>query len=159
MEMNWSLSYKLLPGEEVLDGPGDDEGFGLKATYSMVLTNKRVIFKFNSLSSGLVQSYLYDHITDARPVQRLLIRYLRLNVKGRDVFMHVGGPEVCAKKIMEYKERFRDGSPSPASAPATATAAKGAAPSLGELLAMLGTLRDYGLLTSEEYEEKRKKLT
>lgn len=148
--MNWTLSSKLMPGEEVVDQPDENGGFGMKAVYTPVLTNRRAIFKFNSLSTGLVQSFYYDEITDARPTSRLLVKYLKLTARGREYVLHVYEPDSWAWKIMEYKEQFGAGN--------AAKAAAAARPSAADLLVMLNTLRDNGLLTDAEFEEKRGRL-
>ncbi|MBI5696664.1 MAG: hypothetical protein HZC51_13205 [Nitrospirae bacterium] len=145
--MNWTLSNKLMPGEEVVDQPDENGGFGMKAVYTPVLTNRRVIFKFNSLSTGLVQSFYYDEITDARPTSRLLVKYLKLTARGREHVLHVYEPDSWAWKIMEYKEQFGGGASD-----------KAAKPSAADLLVMLSTLKDNGLLTDAEFEEKRGRL-
>lgn len=159
--MNWSFSLKLQPGEEIVEQPPEDRGFGFKTVHTPVLTNKRALFRFNTLSSGLVQSFPYDEIADARPANRLLIKYLRLTTKTGEYFLNVDDPEEWSLKILGYQEMLKAGRPVTAggAAPSTYTAPDirqpGAVPP-AELKAMLGKLRDAGVLTAAEYEDKLK---
>jgi len=148
--MNWNISFKLQPGEELVEKADDGKGFGLQAMYTPVLTNRRALFKFNSLNTNLVQSFSYDEITSARQVARLLVKYLKLTVDGRDVLLNVDDPEGWAGKIMECRERYGGKGAEPA---------KSRPRSLSELLGMLETLKEYGLLSAEEFEDKRRKIT
>jgi len=148
--MKWNLSLRLEPGEEVIEGPGEFSNFSLATMSTPILTNRRAAFKFNALSTGLIQSFPYEHITDAQAVTRLLIKYLKLTARGREYFLNVTEPEIWAEKIHINKERFQDDAP-----PAAPTRQK---PSISELLGMLDSLKEYGVLTDEECAEKRKKI-
>jgi hypothetical protein len=150
--MNWSLSVKLQPGEQIVEEPADDRGFGFKPVHTPILTNRRVLFRFNTLSSGLVQAFEYSEITDVRPANRLLIKYLRLTAGGREHYLNVDYPEEWALKIMGYKEMAEAGAPAQ---PSPSPSASVGAPSQGELMVMVEKLHKAGILTDEEYRAKR----
>gem|GEM_PF-6024576 len=45
--MTWSLSFELLPGEEIREDSTRRDHDAIMAAYSVFLTNKRVIFRFD----------------------------------------------------------------------------------------------------------------
>jgi hypothetical protein len=147
--MNWSFSVKLMPGETVVDKPEDARLFGIKTVHTPILTNRRAMFKFNSLSTGLIQSFNYDEIDDARPANRLMIKYLRLICGSKEYYMNVDVPEEWALKIMGYKDQFGE---SPKAGAAHAAASSVHTPD--ELAAMLDALYTAGVITDEERAEK-----
>ena len=143
--MKWSISIRLMPGEEIVGQDNLNTKFGLMPTHSAVLTNRRAIFRFNSLNTKMVQSFDISEIESAEVVSRLLIKYLKMRAGGKDYYYNVETPEEWAGRI------------------SAAVAVNKAAParepvkvSLGELLMMLETLKKYGLLTEDEFEVKRK---
>lgn len=145
--MKWNISLRLEQGEEFIEKQEDARKFGLKAMYTPMLTNKRALFRFNSLSTNMVGSFTYSEITDAQAVSRLLIKYLKISTKNKDHLLHVDDPDEWARKIKEFKERFRSkGNAAPAAR----------RPSLPELLAMIETLKEFGLLSPDEFEAKRR---
>lgn len=146
--MNWSLKLKMLPGEEILDKPEDKRMFGLKTVHTPILTNQRALFRFNSLSSGMIQCFPYDEIDDARPANRLMIKYLRLVCGSNEYYMNVDDPEEWALKILGYKEMAEQG----------AKAAQTEGPSPTELESMLVKLHAAGLLSDAELADKRARL-
>ncbi|HEX9860846.1 MAG TPA: SHOCT domain-containing protein [Nitrospirota bacterium] len=159
--MNWSFSFKLQPGEELVEEPADDRGFGFKPVHTPILTNRRAMFRFNTLSSGLIQSFGYDEIEDVRPANRLMIKYLRLKTKAGEYYLNVDDPEEWALKILGYQEMLRAGMPvkpggSPPAGYVPDDVRREGRHSPSELLDMLAALRDAGVLTDAEYEEKKK---
>jgi hypothetical protein len=147
--MKWDFSFRLHPGESVIEKEGGGKGFGLKSIYSPVLTDKRVAFRFNSLTSNMTQSFNYEEISEVQTTARLLIKYLRIISNGKAYLFNIDSPEKWAAKIIQNKERFKS--------PEKTQTVK-ARPSLTELLSMLETLKEYGLLTEQEFEEKRKNI-
>ncbi len=147
--MNWSLKLKLLPDEVILDKPDDKRTFGIKTVHTPILTNQRALFRFNSLSSGMVQCFPYDEIDDARPANRLMIKYLRLICGSNEYYMNVDDPEEWALKILGYKEMQEQGRAAGGQAVAGGTA---------ELEANLRKLHAAGVLTDDELNEKLAKL-
>jgi hypothetical protein len=105
------------------------------------------MFKFNTLSSGLVQSFHYDEITEAAPATRLMIKYLKLTADGRYHYLKVNEPEVWATKIIASRDKFK--------AVHVGTDSH-ATPSKSELLEMLDNLRTAGVMTEEEVTDKRR---
>lgn len=161
--MNWSFSYKLQPGEVIVDEPPDDRGFGLKTVHTPVLTNRRAMFRFNTLSSGLIQSFTYDEISDVRPANRLMIKYLRLMAGNREYYLNVDEPEEWALKIMGYQEMLRAGQAvkparNEATMPLSGAGRASGAWTKQELLDMLLKLHEAGVLTDTEFDEKEKLL-
>ena len=145
--MKWNISLKLEQGEEFIEKQQDGRKFGLKAMYTPVLTNKRALFRFNSLNTNMVGSFAYSEITGVQTVSRLLIKYLKVSTKNKDHLLHVDDPDEWARKIKEFKERYR---------PNGCAAAVVRKPSLPELLAMIETLKEFGLLSPDEFEAKRR---
>lgn len=146
--MKWDFSFRLHPGESVIEKEGGGKGFGLKSIYSPVLTDKRVAFRFNSLTSNMTQSFLYEEISDVQTTSRLLVKYLKIISNGKAYLFNIDSPDKWAEKIMQNQKRFKS-LERPSAKPR---------PSLTELLSMLETLREYGLLTEQEFEEKRKNI-
>lgn len=68
--MFWSLSFHLLPDEEIVDDSTRKKSSGIKPAYSVFLTNRRAIFRFDSLGSSLTQSFFYHEIVDIKPCRR-----------------------------------------------------------------------------------------
>jgi len=151
--MNWIFSLKLMPGETVIDEPDDTRTFGIKTVHTPVLTNRRAMFRFNSLSTGLMQAFNYDEIDDARPANRLMIKYLRLICGNREYYMNVDVPEEWALKILGYKEQYGTRPKADANAPSPS------GHTADELAAMLDALHAAGLLTDEEHSEKLARVT
>lgn len=147
--MSWSFSVKLLPGETILDEGKAASSFGVQAEHTPILTDQRVMFKFNTLSSGLVQSFAYDEISEAKPATRLMIEYLKLRVGERDHYLKVDDAAAWAAKIIERRDIFL-----------RETSGKEAAPdpTRAELISMLESLHRAGVLTDDELAEKRRKV-
>jgi len=102
--MSWSFAFKLLPGEEIIEDSSKDQDALIKPVYSVLLTNKRVIFRFDGLGSLLKKSLSYNEIKNARSVKRLGISYLRIETNGREHLFNTADPEIWSKKIMAIKE-------------------------------------------------------
>jgi len=147
--MSWSFSVKLMPGETIIEEGETASSFGVQSEHTPILTDQRVMFKFNTLSSGLVQSFPYGEITGARSATRLMIRYLKLSVGDREHYLKVDDPDVWAAKIIEHRERFLKNAAGHESEPS---------PTKPELVSMLENLYRAGILTGEELAEKRKKV-
>jgi len=145
--MSWSFSVKLLPNETIVEEGQTLSTFSVQAEHTPILTNRRVMFKFNTLSSGLVQSFPYSEIEEARSTSRLMIKYLLLKSGGREHYLKVDDPASWAAKILEYKDKYKD----------VAETGEGAqAPSNAELVVMLESLHAAGVLTDSELDEKLK---
>jgi len=146
--MTWGFSFQLLPDEEVIE---DSVRHGLpkiKSSYSVFLTNKRLIFRFDGLGSSLTQSFFYHEIVDAKPRTRLFVNYIQVTTSNKDYFLNVPDPEYWSKKTLDVKESLK-GLPE-------VSKTKAAVPGNNkrELLDMLTTLRKNLLLTDGEFEEK-----
>ena len=102
--MSWSFSFELLPGERVIEDSSRDKEALIKPVYSVLLTNKRVIFRFDGLGSLLKKSLPYDEIENASSVKRLGINYLRIEAKGREHFFNTADPGTWSRKIMAMRE-------------------------------------------------------
>lgn len=144
--MFWSLSYQLLPGEDVIEDSSARTHPGIKPAYSIFLTTKRAIFRFDGIGSFLAQSFFYDEMLDIKPVKRLFVDYLLVKTKKREYFLNVPEADYWAKKIAG----IRDGQKPEAKSVSHHTA-KG---EKKELLTMLMTLRRKGVLTEKEFDEK-----
>jgi hypothetical protein len=150
--MFWSLSFQLLPDEVIIADSTRQAIHGFQPTYSVYLTNKRAVFRFEGVKSTVVQSFTYSEITDARLAKRLLINYLCLHASGRKFYLHTTAPAYWSTKIIEVKKRLL--SPQAAGASAGQLDEK----KLRELGDMLVALRTYDILSDHEVEQKTKKL-
>ena len=147
--MSWSLSFQLLPEEKVLDDSAGRPGSGVKASYSVFLTNRRAIFRFDSLGSSLTQSFFYHEIKSVTTSKRILIPYLHLKTEKKDCLLNVSEAEYWASRIKEMINAS-------AEAEATAQVPYQTSPERRkkELVDMLTALQKNSLLTKEELEEK-----
>ena len=62
--MFWTLSFELLPEEKIIDDTTRKVSAGIKPAYSVFLTNKRAIFRFDGLGSSMAQSFFYQEIQE-----------------------------------------------------------------------------------------------
>ena len=146
--MFWTLSFEMLPGEEIIDDTTRKSHAGIKPAYSVFLTNKRAIFRFDGLGSSLSKSFFYNEIQDVAITKRLFFNYLELKAKKKKFLFHIADADYWSKKIIEImkqippsnENRF-DSKPSPISRKR-------------ELMDMLTILRKHSLLTDSELEEK-----
>jgi len=151
--MFWSMSFQLLPGEAIIDSSDKRDGkagSGIKPSYSVFLTNKRVVFRFDSLRTSMSQSFQYAEILGAGTCKRLFITYLFLKTIEKTHFLHVDMAEHWRDKILGLKKQFaaEEGEQE------KSRAAGRGGNTRDELLAMLTILRENGLLTDAEFAEK-----
>ncbi|MGE5892605.1 MAG: PH domain-containing protein [bacterium] len=142
--MIWSFSNQLLPDEQVIEKPDAKSSMGIRSTYSALLTNKRVLFRFEALGSNLTQSFFYDEIEDVQPSKRLFVNYLQVKTQKKEYFINTSDTEYLADKIKSMKEQLKS----------TCSRDKQNENERCILLDMLDILRKNGILTDEEYEEK-----
>ena len=149
--MFWSLSFHLMPDETVIEDSTKQQVSGFKATYSVFLTNKRVIFRFDGVGSSMAQSFLYSEILEAAPVKRLLVNYLSIKTPKKQYYLHTPDPPYWSRKIADARRQA--GETPPCTPAATQISRK-----KQELASMLAELRQYELLSAEEVEQKKRKL-
>lgn len=107
--MFWSLSFHLMPDEKIIANSSERaEKKVIKEAYSVVLTNKRAIFRFDGLGSFLTQTFFYNEILDVRPDERLFIKYLRLKTANKYYFLHINSPAFWSDRIIEIKNSMQD---------------------------------------------------
>ena len=147
--MSWSFHFKLLPDEEIIEDSTKKPHQGIKPTYSIFLTSKRVIFKFNGIGSSLTQSFFYDDILDVKPCKRLFVDYLHLKTRRKDFFLNTAHTEYWTERVFKIKEDLK-GSVDESIKARQATADR----KKRELLDMLTVLQNNSLLTEKEFEEK-----
>ncbi len=145
--MFWSLSLQFMPDETVLEDSGNQRTPGVKPMYSVFITNKRVIFRLDSLGSSMAQSFVYPEILDARPVTRMLIHYLALKTNGKEHFLHVPNPVYWSTKILDTKKNM------PVT---TRPGIHDAGRKRQDLQEMLVVLARHQILSQTELEEKKK---
>jgi hypothetical protein len=146
--MFWSLSLQLMPEETVLEDSTKHPVKGIKPAYSVFLTNKRVVFRFDGLGSSMTQSFLYHEITEAKPSTRMMITYLGVKTGQKEHFLHIAEPEYWAGKILEVKKGLPEASGSRTEADARIKKQ--------ELLTMLSVLHKNNILTAAEFDQKKK---
>ncbi len=145
--MVWNLSFQLLPGEEVLEDSTGIASTGIKPAYSVFLTNRRALFRFNGLGSSLTQSFPFTQITEIRACKRLFINYLLIKTENKDYLLNISEPDYWAGRIGEARNRY--GFEGVKASPQRKKR---------DLLDMLTVLRKSGLLTDAELDEKIKLL-
>ncbi len=146
--MFWTLTFEMLPGEEIIDDTTRKRRSGIKPVYSVFLTNKRAIFRFDGLGSSLSQSIFYNEIQDVAATKRLFFTYLEVKTKKKSLLFHVSDAPYWLKRIREIKNEF----------PAYEENRLGTKPlpqsRKRELMDMLTILTKHSLLTDSELEEK-----
>jgi hypothetical protein len=147
--MFWSFSFQLLPDEQVIEESVRRPQPAIKASYSVFLTNKRVIFRFDGLGSTLTQSFFYQEITGVTPVKRLFITYLDLKTEKRNVVLNISEVEYWAGRIREMKKVSEEAAASQTKSPQVSPGRN-----KRELLDMLTILHKNSLLSNTELEEK-----
>lgn len=114
--MGWGISFRLRPEEEIIDTSMEAEKGVIKPVYSVVLTNQRVLFNFNPMSSPILgtsflwKSLDYDEISKVEVVARIFIKYLKVITPKRDYYLNVTNPDYWVKRIMDFKETFSENS-------------------------------------------------
>ena len=146
--MFWTFSFELLPGEEIIDDTTRKSYKGIKPAYSVFLTNKRAIFRFDGLGSSLAQSFFYHEIDDVTTTKRLLFNYLKLKAKKKDLLFHIADADFWAKKIVEIIKQL------PASDENRLKTKPSPERMKRELMDMLTILRKHSILNDSELEEK-----
>ena len=68
--MFWTLSFELLPQEEIIDDTDRRGGSGIKSVYSVFLTNMRVIFRFDGLDLHFPCFKVEKNLVDGPSVNR-----------------------------------------------------------------------------------------
>ena len=150
--MFWSLSFHLMPDEYVAEDSTSRSLAVLKETYSVFLTNKRVIFRFDGIGSLMSQSFIYREIDQVQPLKRLMVNYLCVHTSAKQYFLHTPEPAYWADRILKMKK-------SVAQAPEVSRPADPVSRTKKQDLSdMLMTLRKYNLLTDAELAEKKKLL-
>ncbi len=147
--MFWSLSFQLLPDETVLDDSSRRATSAIKPAYSVFLTNRRAIFRFDGLGSSMTQSFFYGEIRDIRPSKRLFVSYLLVKTDKKEFLLNAADAEYWSEKILEIKQGMSESGDGPSSPRPLSPERK-----KRELLDMLTLLRKNDLLTDAELEEK-----
>ena len=147
--MSWSFSFELLPGEEIVEDSTKRETEVIKSAYSVFITNKRVIFRFDGMGSYLSNAFFYHDVLDAKITKRLFVHYLILKTKRKDHLFNIPEPEYWSKQIRDAQDRFRD-------IVAEVKGGEAVPPEKKKktLLDMLIVLHKNNVLTEKEFEEK-----
>ena len=147
--MFWSLSFQLLPDETVIDDSSRRVRPAIKPAYSVFLTNRRAIFRFDGLGSSMTQSFFYEEIRDAKPSKRLFVSYLLIKTDGKEFLLNTSDAEHWSETILQMKQGISEaGEAFSTQRPPSPERRK------RELLDMLTVLRKNELLTDAELEEK-----
>jgi hypothetical protein len=145
----WSFSFQLTPDEKAIEDSKDKTRSAYRPLYSVLLTDKRAIFRFDSLGSTLSQTFYYHEIEEAKPQRRFFVNYLEIKARNKTYLINTPNAEYWAAKIMSMKGKTgpaRKEMPDPQEGKTRA------------LLHMLSALRDSSVLTEEEYKEKAKQI-
>ncbi|MBI5101159.1 MAG: PH domain-containing protein [Nitrospirae bacterium] len=151
--MSWSFSFQLLPGEKIIEDSSKRPQPVVKASYSLILTDTRAVFRFDGLGSSLSQSLYYHEISDVKPVKRLFIPYLNVRTEKKELVLNISDPEYWAARIIEMKQ-----TPLKAGAETRDSSAISSDRKKRQLLDMLIILHKNSLISSEELEEKIRRL-
>lgn len=145
--MVWNFTFELMPDEVIIDDSTRREYKGIKPVYSVFLTNRRVLFRFEGLGSILSQSLPYNEIIDVGVKTRLFISYLYVKTAKNDYLFQTYDADHWAEKIRSVKETIIKETPGGIN-PVPKE------PRKRDILDMLVMLRKYSLLSEEEFEEK-----
>ena len=148
--MAWSFSFHLLPGERVVEDSAATCSDVVRPAYSIFLTDRRVIFRFDGLGSQLCSGYFYDEILDVRTVRRLLVHYLRIKTRTKESFYHISDPDEWSRKVLAKKDEIIRTAAQPKDEAVAGKLQKRA------LLDMLVVLHRNGILSDSEFEAKVK---
>lgn len=151
--MFWSLAFQLLPEEVIIEDSAQKKRSGIKPAYSVYLTSRRVIFRFDGLGSSLTQSFFYHEILDVKPAKRFFVPYLDVKTEKRSFLLNTGDTDYWAKRILELK-----GSLASSAGQQKQASADSAGRTRAELSEMLTILSKHSLLSEEELKEKLCKL-
>jgi len=141
-----------MPDEYVVEDSTSRSLAVLKETYSVFLTNKRVIFRFDGIGSLMSQSFIYREIDQVQPLKRLMVNYLCVHTSTKQYFLHTPEPAYWADRILKMKKSVAQAPEVPRPAGPVSRTKK------QDLSDMLMTLRKYNLLTDAELAEKKKLL-
>jgi hypothetical protein len=147
--MSWSFSFELLPGEEVKEDSTQRDNDVIKAAYSVFLTNKRVIFRFEGMGSYLSNAFYYADVLDAKKSTRLFFNYLILKTVRKEYLFNIPETEYWIQRILEEKEKY-------AGVVSEMRESDLIAPDKKKrmLLDMLTVLHKNRILTEKEFEDK-----
>jgi hypothetical protein len=141
-----------MPDEYIIEDSTSRSLAILKSTYSVFLTNKRAIFRFDGIGSSMAQSFIYREIDNVQPLKRLMINYLCVQTSTKHYFLHTPEPAYWADRILKMKRSI---SQTPEVSRPTESASRTKKQDLND---MLMTLRKYNLITDAELSEKKKLL-
>ncbi|MBI5848484.1 MAG: PH domain-containing protein [Nitrospirae bacterium] len=147
--MSWSFSFELLPGEEIIEDSTQRSHDVIKSAYSVFLTNKRVIFRFDGMGSYLSNAFFFPDILDAKLTTRLFFNYLILKTGRKEYLFNVPETDYWIKRILEAKEKDMFGASGLRDADAVPPEKKRLM-----LLDMLTVLHKNGILSQKEFGEK-----
>ena len=108
--MSWSFSFELLPGEEVVEDSTKRNYDVIKAAYSVFLTNKRVIFRFDGMGSYLSNAFFYTDVLEAKQTTRLFFNYLILKTRRKEYLFNIPETDYWIKRIIEEKDKYQEAS-------------------------------------------------
>ncbi|MEE9523736.1 MAG: hypothetical protein V3V59_03185 [Thermodesulfovibrionales bacterium] len=147
--MFWSFSFQLSPDEKIVEDSNDKTRSAYMPLYSVLLTDKRAIFRFDSLGSTLSQTFYFHEIAVAKPQRRFFVNYLEIKAKNKTFLINTPNADYWAEKIMSIKGK---------TGPASTVMPDPQEGKTRALLHMLSALRDNSVLTEEEYKEKVKQI-
>ena len=104
--MSWAFSFGLYPGEEIIEDSSKKQSSTIKPVYSVLITNRRVVLRFDGLGSLLKKTFFYNQIQDAKSVRRFNISYLFMKASGREYFFNISDPEFWSRKIINTRDKY-----------------------------------------------------
>lgn len=147
--MSWSFSFELLPGEEVIEDSTQRTHDVIKAAYSVFLTNKRVIFRFDGMGSYLSNAFYYTDVLGVKQTTRLFFNYLILKTRRKEYLFNIPEADYWTKQILVSKEKFKGVAPDSKDIDSVPSEKKKLM-----LLDMLTVLHKNRVLTEKEFEDK-----
>lgn len=103
--MAWSFSFELLPGEEIIEDSTKRTREVIKPAYTVFLTNKRIIFRFEGMGSYLSNAFFLADVLEAGQIKRLFINYLILKTRRKEYLFNIPETEYWIRRLYEEKER------------------------------------------------------
>lgn len=157
--MSWGLSFQLHPGETVIEDSSLEDKNLVKSVYSVLLTERRVVFRFNGFGSKLCKSFMYGEIKGIQTTTRLFVSYLRITTYTHDELFNVCDADYLANRIRECKAMYSEEALPPVSSPSPLLSEESSpAKRKKNLYNMLLALKEHGLLTDDEFKKKVEQL-
>ncbi len=145
--MQRSLVFQLQTGETILEQDKilEEGGIQFASLYSVVLTDRRAIFRYSGISSSYSLAFGYDEIQSVAVTRRLFVDYLQVVTAEGGYLINIGNPAYWVGRITEMLTNLT-------------AAPRATAQPVADPLQMLEALERQGLLGPDEIKQAKQKL-